>query len=156
VGGTVASGGVPATPASGSAIAVSTEIMGGGWFIDGDMDTTGIGYTTRQGTRAVSVFGTARFPLTDAIRIGPRLQVSYTAGNDPKTGTSSGWSASPSLLADWRFRHGVVQFEAGYEQAALNASLIPGTPIDPTNPSVDLLSQKTKRFWFGLGYTYSF
>ena len=156
VGATVASGGVAATPASGSAVGVSTQLLGGGWLMDGDVDTVGVGYTTRQGTRAISVFSTARYPLTDSIRIGPRLQVSHTSGNDPLTGTSSGWSASPSLLADWRFRRGVVQFEAGYEQAALNASLIPGTPLDPNLPSSELLTQKTKRFWFGLGYNFSF
>ena len=156
VGGTVASGGVPATPASGNAIAVSTQLLGGSWLVDGDVDTVGVGYTTRQGTRSISVFSTARYPITDSIRIGPRLQVSHTSGNDPRTGTSSGWSASPSLLLDWRFRRGVVQFESGYEQAALNASLSPGVPLDPNLPSANLLTQKTKRFWFGLGYTVSF
>lgn len=156
VGGTVASGGVAATPASGSAIGVSTQLLGGGWLVDGDVDTVGLGYTTRQGTRAVSVFGTARYPITQTVRIGPRLQVSYTSGNDPKTGTSSGWSASPSVLADWRLRHGTVQFEAGYEQSALNASLAPGVPLDPNLPATALLAQTTKRFWFGLGYNLSF
>ncbi len=156
VGSTVASGGVAATPASGSAVGISTQLLGGSWLMDGDVDTVGLGYTTRQGTRAISIFSTARYPLTDKIRIGPRLQVSHTSGNDPLTGTSSGWSASPALLADWRFRRGVVQFEAGYEQAALNASLSPGVPLDPNLPSSTLLSQTTKRFWFGLGYNISF
>lgn len=156
VSGTVASGGVAATPASGSAIGVSTQLLGGSWLVDGDVDTVGLGYTTRQGTRSMSVFTTARYPITQSIRIGPRLQISHTSGSDPLTGTSSGWSASPSLLADWRFRRGVVQFEAGYEQSALNASLAPGVPIDPNLPSSELLSQKTKRFWYGLGYNFSF
>lgn len=156
VGGTVASGGVAATPASGSAIGLSTQLLGGGWMVDGDVDTLGLGYTTRQGTRAVSLFGTARYPITDAVRVGPRLQVSHTSGNDPRTGTSAGWSASPSLLADWRLRRGIIQFEAGYEQSALNASLAPGIPLDPNLPATTLLSQNTKRFWFGLGYNLSF
>jgi hypothetical protein len=156
IGGTVASGGVAATPASGSAVGLSTQLLGGGWLTDGDVDTVGMGYTTRQGTRAVSLFGTARYPITQALRVGPRLQVSYTSGNDPKTGTSSGWSASPSLLADWRLRRGIIQFEAGYEQAALNASLAPGIPLDPNLPATALLAQTTKRFWFGLGYNLSF
>lgn len=156
VGGTVASGGVAATPASGSALAASTELIGGGWMMTGDVDTVGFGYTTRQGTRALSAFASARFPVTDSIRIGPRLQLSHTSGNDPLTGTSAGWSASPSLLADWRFRRGAVQFEAGYEQAALNASLAPGVPLDATTPASTLLAQTTKRFWFGLGYNINF
>jgi hypothetical protein len=156
VSGTVASGGVVATPASGSAIGVSTQVLGSSWLVDGDVDTVGLGYTTRQGTRSISVFSTARYPITDSIRIGPRLQVSYTTGNDRLTGTSSGWSASPSLLADWRFRRGVIQLEAGYEQSALNASLAPGIPLDPNLPSSLLLSQTTKRFWYGVGYNFSF
>ena len=156
VGGTPASGGVAATPASGTAVGVSTQLMGGGWLMDGDVDTVGLSYTTRSGTKAISTYMSARYPIGRAIRVGPRLQVSHTSGNDPLTGASAGWSASPSLLADWRLKRGVVQFEAGYERANLDSSLAAGVPIDPTLPQPTTLNQQTKRYWVGLGYNLSF
>jgi hypothetical protein len=156
VGGTPASGGVDAVPASGNAVAVSTQLIGGSWLVDGDVSTTGLSYTTRNGTRSAALFGSARYPIGKSFRIGPRLQLSHTNGNDPRTGTSAGFSASPSLVADWRFRRGIIQFESGYERANLDTSLAPGIPIDPNLPPSVLQNQQTKRFWFGLGYNISF
>jgi len=156
IGGTRASGGVPAVPSSGSAIALSTELIGGGWMVDRDMNTVGLSFTSRAGTKVESAFFNSRYPIGDSMRFGPRLQVSYTTGNDPNTGTSAGWSASPSLLADWHFKHGVIQAETGYERANYQASLAPGVPIDPNNPNPLLLNQTTKRFWFSVGYIVNF
>ena len=156
VGGMPASGGVPMVPSSGTALAFSTQLLGGGWIAEGDMNTVGLSFTTRSGTKSISTYGSARYPLGERIRIGPRLQVSHTTGSDPNTGTTAGWSASPSLLADWRFRRGVAQFETGYERSTLNSSLAPGVPIDPTAPPANTLNQQTKRFWFSLGYSISF
>ncbi|MCX7058277.1 MAG: hypothetical protein NTZ79_14165 [Proteobacteria bacterium] len=98
----------------------------------------------------------ARYPVGKSIRIGPRLQISHTSGNDPATGASAGWSASPSLLADWRLKRGIVQFEAGYERANLDSALAAGIPIDPNLPPTSTLNQQTKRYWVGLGYNMSF
>jgi hypothetical protein len=120
------------------------------------MNTAGLSYTTRAGTKVESAYLSARYPLGDSVRIGPRLQLSHTSGNDPNTGTSAGWSASPALLGDWRFRHGIVQFETGYERSAYQANLAPGVPIDPNNPNPLLLNQTTKRLWFSVGYIVNF
>ncbi|MBS0393817.1 MAG: hypothetical protein JSR54_04280 [Proteobacteria bacterium] len=156
-GGAPASGGVAAVPSSGSAISFSTQLLGGGWLVDGDMNTVGLAYSTRAGTKVASTYGSLRYPIGNSFRIGPRLQLSHTSGSDPNTGTTAGWAASPSLLADWRFRRGLVQFETGYERAAFDASLPPGVPIDPNNPNnTTTLNQTTKRFWFSLGYNVSF
>ena len=156
VSGTRASGGVPATPASGSAVGFSTQLMGGGWIVDGDMNTVGVGYSTRSSTKSISAYASARYPVGQAIRIGPRLQINHTSGSDPALGLSSGWSAGPSLLADWRFRHGNAQLETGYERSALNSSLAAGVPIDPTTTPNGTVNQQTRRFWFSLGYSISF
>ncbi len=156
VGGTPASGGVAATPSSGAALSYSTQLLGSGWIVDGDTNAVGLSYATRAGTRGSALFASARYPLGSALRIGPRLQVSYTSGSDPTTGTSSGWSAGPSLLADWRFKRGLIAFESGYERANFNASLAPGVPVDPNAPQTSLLSQQTSRFWVSLGYNFSF
>ena len=156
VGGTPASGGVAATPASGTAVGLSTQLIGGGWLVDGDVDTVGLSYTSRSSTKAISTYMSARYPVGKSIRIGPRLQISHTSGNDPATGASAGWSASPSLLADWRLKRGIVQFEAGYERANLDSALAAGIPIDPNLPPTSTLNQQTKRYWVGLGYNLSF
>ncbi len=156
IGGTPASGGVPAVPSSGSALSVSTELIGGGWMVDRDMNTTGLSYTSRAGTQVEALYFTSRYPLGDSVRFGPRLQLSHTTGSDPNTGTSAGWSLSPSLLGDWRFKHGLVQFETGYERSVYDASLGPGVPIDPNNPNPTLLNQQSRRFWFSVGYMVNF
>ncbi len=156
VGGTPASGGVAATPASGTAVGISTQLIGGGWLVDGDVDTVGLSYTSRSSTKAISTYMSARYPVGKSIRIGPRLQISHTSGNDPATGASAGWSASPSLLADWRLKRGIVQFEAGYERANLDSALAAGIPLDPNLPPTSTLNQQTKRYWVGLGYNMSF
>ncbi|HXQ64271.1 MAG TPA: hypothetical protein VN787_05410, partial [Steroidobacteraceae bacterium] len=156
IGGTPASGGVAAVPTSGTAISYSTQLLGGGWIVDDDMNSVGLSYTTRAGTQAASIFGTARYPIGQVFRIGPRLQLSHTTGSDPNTGTSAGWSASPSLLADWHFRRGLIQLEAGYERATFASSLPPGVPIDPNAPPTATLNQQTSRYWFSLGYNFSF
>ena len=156
VGGTSSSGGVAAVPASGTSISLSTQLLGGGWITDGDMNTVGVSYSARAGTKVMSAYGSARYPIGQSIRVGPRLQISHTGGADPNTATSAGWSASPSFLADWRFRRGVVQFESGYERANFDAALPPGVPVDPNLPPTNTLNQQTKRLWFSLGYNYSF
>ena len=156
LGATPASGGVTAVAGSGTALAYTSQLIGGGWLVDGDIDSVGLSYATRSGTRSTSVFATARYPVTDTIRVGPRLQISYTRGSDPVTGTSAGWSASPGLLAEWRLPHGLVHLEAGYERAVYNASLAPGVPLDPNAPTPGTLNQQTRRFWFSLGYNIGF
>ena len=156
IGGTRASGGVAQTPASGTAISYSTQLLGGGWIIDGDISSVGLSYATRASTKAISLFGSARYPLGHDIRIGPRLQLSHTSGSDPATGTSAGWSAAPSVLADWRFSRGLLQLESGFENSAFDARFGPGVPIDPNAPPDTLLSQKTRRFWFSVNYSIGF
>jgi hypothetical protein len=153
-GGTVASGGVPAVPATGTGISVSTQLLGGGWLMQGDVDSVGLAYTKRTALKTVSLFSSMRFPIGDAIRVGPRVQVLDSSGTDAATGGSSGLTVSPSLLADWRFRRGMLTFETGYERASFESSLAPGVPLDPNTPGT--LSQKTRRFWFSLGYNLSF
>ena len=156
VGATPASGGVAAVPGSGTALSFSTQLLGGGWIVDGDMNAVGLSFATRAATKGATVFGSARYPFGAALRVGPRLQLSHTSGNDAATGTSAGWSASPSLLADWRFKRGLIEFEAGYERANFNASLAPGVPIDPNAPPATLLNQQTRRLWVSLGYNITF
>ena len=157
IGGTPASGGVAATPAIGRSVSFSTQILGGGWLVEGDMNTVGIGYATGASAKVESMYASARYPFGRNLRIGPRLQVSHTSGGNAATGINAGWSAGPSLLADWRFRHGLLQFESGYERSALDAgAAAPGVPItDPNLPTLNS-SQQTRRFWFSLGYSFSF
>jgi hypothetical protein len=151
-----ASGGVAAVPRPGTAFGVSTQLIGGGWLTDGDMDTVGASYTSQGGAKVDSAYTSLRFPVGASFRIGPRLQLSHTSGSNPNTGATAGWSAGPSLLADWHFRRGIVQAEAGYDRSTFNASLPAGVPISPSEPSTSLINQNTTRLYFGLGYNFNF
>ena len=157
IGGTIASGGVAAVPGIGTSISYSTQLLGGGWLVEGDMNTVGVSLAKGAGVKVASIYSSARYPLGQNLRVGPRLALSYTEGSNAANGLNAGWSAGPSLLADWRLRRGVMQFETGYQRAALNAGAPgPGTPV--TDPLVPVLnsSQQTQRFYVSLGYNLSF
>jgi hypothetical protein len=157
IGALPASAGVAPMPSLGTSIAYSTQLIGGGWVMEGDMNNVGLSFASGAGAKVMSLYGSARYPLGAKFRLGPRLQVSHTTGGNPVQGINAGWSAGPSLLADWRFKRGTMQFESGYEAATLNSGA-PGPGTSVVDPNLPLLatSQQTRRFWFSLGYNVSF
>jgi tetratricopeptide (TPR) repeat protein len=155
---TPASGGVPAVPSPGSYVTVSTQFLGGGWLVSGDMNVVGLSYASQGGAHTESLYMNARYALGSHWSLGPRLNVDRVSGATSSSPITNGWSASPALLGDWRFKVGLVDFEVGYSRSA--QSLLPGAingggPAQP-GPLPPTTSQETRRFWFSVGYNVSF
>ena len=103
------------------------------------------------------MFGSARYAITDHLRLGPRLTINDTHTTAAaSTGLVNGITVTPALLLDYQLRHGSVQFETGYErinQTLLNG-VLPGTPGTGTTSTE--VSAGSRRYWFSLGYHLSF
>ncbi len=165
LGGTPASGGVPEVPSIGGLVNYSTQLLGNGWLYDSDTNVVGLTFGKGSGTRNISVFGSARYALTEHLRFGPRLTVNDTRTTAAaSTGLVNGVTVTPALLLDYQLRHGSVQAETGYErinQTLLNG-VVPGTPTTPTpggtpgGTTATEVSAGSRRYWFSLGYHLSF
>ena len=157
LGGTPASGGVPEVPSIGGLVNYSTQLLGNGWLYDSDTNVIGLTFGKGSGTRNISVFGSARYAITDHLRLGPRLTINDTHTTAAaSTGLVNGITVTPALLLDYQLRHGSVQFETGYErinQTLLNG-VLPGTPGTGTTSTE--VSAGSRRYWFSLGYHLSF
>ena len=157
LGGTPASGGVPEVPSIGGLVNYSTQLLGNGWLYDSDTNVIGLTFGKGSGTRNISVFGSARYAITDHLRLGPRLTINDTHTTAAaSTGLVNGVTVTPALLIDYQLRHGSVQFETGYErinQTLLNG-VLPGTP--GTGTASTEVSAGSRRYWFSLGYHLSF
>jgi Tetratricopeptide repeat len=164
LGATPASGGVPEVPSIGGLVNVSTQLLGNGWLTDSDTNVIGLVFGKGAGTRNISVFGSARYSLTDHLRFGPRLTINDTRTTaDASTGLVNGVTVTPALLLDYQVRHGSIQLETGYErinQTLLNGAL-PGSPGAGTSgagggSTGTEVSAGSRRYWFGAGYHLSF
>jgi tetratricopeptide (TPR) repeat protein len=96
--GTVASGGVDATPSPGNEFYYSAQLMGTGLFAGGDMYIVGIRFADREASHLYVLDLNARYPLTPEFRINPRLRLGYQVGD----GTDlREFTVLPSILFDY-------------------------------------------------------
>lgn len=107
---TPASGGVEATEATGEELYASAQIIGSSLIKEGDLGIIGVRYAdTKTSTRYGLDFNT-RYPVSSAIRINPRLRLSY---RENKNDDGTQLSARPSLRVNAQAgRH--VSFEADF------------------------------------------
>ena len=75
LGSTPESGGVPATPSSGTDTAVSTQVLGYGLFGRGDVTSLGLQYQTGESAQLLSLGVGTQLPIGDRWRVGPRLRL---------------------------------------------------------------------------------
>jgi hypothetical protein len=106
-GSTVASGGVPAVPASGTQTFFYTSLIGSSFIKDGDTAIFSLRHNDMQSGASDAVVVDWRLPATRRLRLNPRLVLST------RTGTADGsdqWIAAPMLrmALRWPERH---QFE---------------------------------------------
>jgi hypothetical protein len=138
VGGTPASGGVQAMPGFGSTLAVSTQALGYGLLLPGDMSSLGLQYQGGDDVDTLSLGLSAQWPLGLYWRIGPRLRIDqrrfHVDGSDQL-------SYLPGLRTDLRWQRLAVEFEGGAEFAQR-------TTGDATSD--------TSRYFMSLGYRYDF
>ena len=111
LGATPASDGVPGTPASGNEFYVSGQLTGTDWFKPSDLYVLGLRYATTPTSDAYAADLSARYPVTDKLRVGPRLRLSY------RTGGPAPWeeyAALPSLQLNYQWAKGLgLELETG-------------------------------------------
>lgn len=109
---TPASGGVPATPATGNEYTYLAQVIGQGILLAADTTILGVRYSNGRTTNLVSLTADNRYPL-GKWRINPRLRLDY---RDNVTTDSTQWTVLPTLRIHWLpGRHLRFETEAGGE-----------------------------------------
>lgn len=132
------SGGVAATPASGTDFIVSTQALGYGLYGRGDVSSFGLQVQDGDATQALSVGLNSQFPLGRAWRIGPRFRVDQRQFH---VDGSEQLLFAPGLRTELRGKHMSLEFEGGAEFATR---------------SLDASEEHTTRYYLSLGYRYDF
>jgi hypothetical protein len=136
IGATPASGGVEATPASGTDLIASTQLLAYGLFGRGDVSSLGLQYQAGDATDTISLGLYTQQPIGDAWRLSPRLRF------DQRTFHADGSTQllyAPGLRAEMRWRRVWIEFEGGAEFGQRS--------LGDTNTD-------TTRYYFSLGYRY--
>lgn len=106
--GTPASGGVPATEATGQELYASAQIIGSGLFKEGDLGIIGVRYADTSASKRYGLDFNTRYPVSRDLRINPRLRISY---RENKNDDGTQLSARPSLRVNYQMGRR-VSFEA--------------------------------------------
>jgi len=136
--GTPASGGVAATPASGTDMSVSTQLLGFGLFGRGDVSTLGFQYQTGDTMKTYSLGLSSQFPIGERWRVLPRLRV------DQRNFEADGSTQTvylPTLRTELRVRRFTMELEGGAEIGSRDFGQS---------------TEDTTRYYFSLGYRYDF
>ena len=136
--GTVASGGVPAQPGTGTNLIYQAQIYGSSLWRSGDFNVVSFSYARTDIGKTLSLGVTSREPLRGAWRLGPRLSVDRrTLATDGSTELNF----VPSLLLDYQRGRRLLQFEAGGQTGKRDAVL---------------QSQHLSRYYVSLAYRIGF
>lgn len=96
--GAVASGGIPALPASGLEMFYSLQLIANSMLAPGDLYMAGLRLADREDSNLYVLDLSARYPVTDALRISPRLRLGYREG---ETFDLTEYSVLPSVLLNY-------------------------------------------------------
>lgn len=112
VDGTIASGGVAATPDTGPDYILSAQLVSSNFFVKRDINILGIRYYDTDTAKTTSLIANTRFPITPQWRINPRLQ--YDIRNFSDGGSQQKLRAL--FKTDYLYLNKVrLDFEIGYE-----------------------------------------
>jgi tetratricopeptide (TPR) repeat protein len=135
---TIASGGVPALPATGTEVTYQAQLFGSSLWSAGDFNDVALTYANTQIGKIEGLDVGTRLPLFGPWRMGPRIGLDRTQiVGDGSTETT----VDPSLLIDWQHGLGLVQLELGGEIG---------------KQSTSQLSQRTQRYYVSLSYRIGF
>ena len=138
VDGTVASGGVPATPSTGTDYFISTQIVGNNLILKRDTGVLGLRYLDTSMSNTWSIIANTRIPVSRNWRINPRLQYDIRKGTDGRTQNK----LRALLRTDYRYLNKArFDFEVGY---------------DDTNDELNGESLGTNNLFFTVGYRWDF
>jgi hypothetical protein len=110
--GTPASGGVAATDSTGLDKNATLQLSGSSLIQASDLHFFGLRYDNSPSSRSTTLSWDARFVLTGAWRLGPRLSVEEL--DNPTVGGRQ-WLYLPELRSDWTGRRSVLEFIGGYQ-----------------------------------------
>ncbi|MBK9131662.1 MAG: hypothetical protein IPM20_08540 [Gammaproteobacteria bacterium] len=102
--GTPASGGVPATDATGNEYLYSLQLIGNGIIRSGDLAILGLMYSDASTTNTTTLNLNTRYPVTSLLRINPRLRLDYRQFD---RGNGEQWITTPSIRFDYRYRRNI-------------------------------------------------
>jgi len=112
VDGTVASGGVPETPSTGTNYFISTQIVGNNLILKRDTGVLGIRYLDTRLSNTWSFIANTRIPLSRDWRLNPRLQYDIRDISDGRSQNKLG----VLLKTDYRYLNSArFDFEIGYD-----------------------------------------
>jgi tetratricopeptide (TPR) repeat protein len=127
LGGTPASGGVPATASTGLDKNITVQLSGSSLLQASDLHIFGVRFDDSPSSRSTTLSWDARFALPGAWRFGPRLAIEQL--NDPMLGGKQ-WLYLPQVRGDWTSRKQVFEITAGYQmltqQAVQQQQPLPG------------------------------
>ena len=138
LGSTRESGGIAATPSSGTDTAVSTQALGYGLFGRGDVTSLGLQYQTGDSAQMLSLGVGTQLPIGQRWRVGPRLRLDQRKLESDR---STSFTYSPALRAEMRGKHLTFEMEGGAEIGSRD---------------VGTSSEDASRYYFSLGYRYDF
>jgi hypothetical protein len=138
VGGTEASGGVPATPATGTDYFLSAQIVGNNLILRRDTGVLGIRYLDTSLSDTWSIIANTRIPVSRNWRINPRLQYDIRKSSDGRTQNK----LRALVRTDYRYLNSIrFDFELGY---------------DSTDDVMNGQSLGTSNLFLMLGYRWDF
>lgn len=115
VGDTVASGGIPATPGTGTDYFLSTQLVGNSLLIKRDTSVIGLRYYDTEPSSTISLILNSRLPITRNWRINPRLQYDIRKLKDGR----SQKKLRAIFKTDYRYENNVrFDFEVGYDDTS--------------------------------------
>lgn len=109
--GTIASGGVGATLSTGTEIYYGTQIVATDAWSAGDMYIAGIRFVDRDESDLYVLDLNSRYPVSEALRVGPRLRLGYQVG---RRDDAVEYSVLPSVLLNYYMTRDMsFEFEVG-------------------------------------------
>lgn len=113
VGDTVASGGVAATPDTGTDFFFSTQLVGNSLLMKNDTNVFGIRFNDTEPSSITSFIVNSRFPVTRSWRINPRLQYDIRSLTDGQSRNK----LRAIFRTDYRYLNNIrFDFEVGYDK----------------------------------------
>jgi tetratricopeptide (TPR) repeat protein len=138
IGGTPASGGVDAQPATGLEVTYQAQLYGSSLWRPGDFNILTFTYGDTEVGKIEALSVSSRFPIFGAWRIGPRLSVDHRS---VVIDASTENTVLPSLLVDWQRGRNLVQLEVGGQTGKRAASV---------------QTENTRRYYVSAAYRMSF
>jgi hypothetical protein len=107
ISGTIPSGGVPGLPGTDLEMYYSAQLTGSGMFKEGDVGIIGFRYSDATSNDRYTVQLNTRYPVDQALRVGPRLRFDYRKNKD---NDDQSVAAIPSIRLNYQWSRD-IQFE---------------------------------------------